>query len=197
MQKETKTVELTLDSIIEETEKPIEAENLVASKKKFKNPSYVAFKEGTIFMPHLHPDNQCGVTPGQSDFQYRIEVSSTSLDANNFVMDNMKFNEIVDELFNKPKTGNYWEASCEQLVGLILKRVVNRAGVHVLQSKESKISVTVYSNPPYIGKTKNTELLTKGVTLEWYWGQNLPSNIAHATTKTIVKPKIKHGCGIY
>lgn len=74
-------------------------------------PMYCQKRRGQ-FTASVVPRGQCGFAAGQHTFTYDVEVCTTQLDGNGFIIDNRD----LDRLFDKWTKGE-WHASCEDLAG--------------------------------------------------------------------------------
>ena len=153
-------------------------------------PVYEVFKEGDFIMPYIHPVNQAGTVVGQTRFGFQISVKAKGLNTNNFVIDNAKFNEPFKILAKRPDGyGTRWEASAEQLVGFILRSIV--------QALHEAENVTNLKEVVSVTATVTVER-NKGVRMTWAPGQKLPANVAKKSSLPTPKKEYKSsgkGCG--
>ena len=75
-------------------------------------PKITIWRSGKFSVPGIIPDSQCGKL-GQTEFNFRVEITVDSLDKSGFVCDNFAVPAAFANKFAKGR----WQASCEQLAG--------------------------------------------------------------------------------
>jgi len=120
------------------------------------------------FTANLVEKNKCG-RPGQNEFRYEIELCTTSLDSQNFIVDNFEIPKAFDH-FRRDQ----FEASCEQLVAGVVLLLFKLAGGSPSnptktpgRSTRIKVKVMPINNADE----------SAGAAFEWLKGEPLPTNL--------------------